>query len=111
MKRLVFIWLLFLSYIFAESLEINEYKSDIYYGNGIMTTRYEAEFSLEQTLNPAILKQVYNSDKEKMKKFHQFVLSYNYSAKEDFGNTPIAMVLDLMESYEVNANNSKRLKA
>ena len=111
MKKYILIGFLFVSALQSSTLDINEYKSDIYYGNGIMTTKKEAKATLHKTLKPDILKQVYNSDKEKMKKFHQFILSYNYSAKEDFGNTPIAMVLDLMESYEVNANNSKRLKA
>jgi len=92
MKRLGFIWLFILSSIVADSLEINEYKSDIYYGNGIMTTEKEANAALDETLKPAILQEVYNGDKEKMKKFHNFELSYNYSAKEDFRDTPIAMV-------------------
>jgi len=30
--------------------EIDEYKSDIYYGNGIMTTYDEAKTSLDETL-------------------------------------------------------------
>ena len=107
MKKIIVIAIVFIIKLQVTALDINEYKSDIYYGNGIMTTKYDAKKALKDTLKPAILKQVYNGDKEKMKKFHQFILSYNYSAKEDFGNTPIAMVLDLIESYEINANNSK----
>ena len=100
-----------ISFGFSGSLEVNEYKSDIYFGNGIMTTKDEAWTSLRETIKTAVLDEIYNGDEEKMKKYHNFNISYNYSAKEKFGDTPIAMVLDLMESYEVNANNLKRLKA
>jgi len=99
MKRYILIGLFFFSGLYASTLEVNEYQSDIYYGNGIMTTKKEAKITLYETLKPAILKKIYNDDKEKMNKYHQFKLSYNYSAKEKFGDTPIAYVLDLTEAY------------
>jgi len=90
----------------ATSFEINECQSDIYYGNGIMTTQAEADRALHYTLKPAIQNEIYNDDVEKMNKYHHFDLAYNYSAKEDFGDTPIAMALDLMEAYDQLGNTS-----
>jgi hypothetical protein len=39
----------------ASAVVINECQTDIYYGNGIMTTEKEATISLKYTLKPAIL--------------------------------------------------------
>jgi len=44
---------------------INECQSDIYYGNGIMTTYREASQALTYTLKPAILHDIYHGDKAK----------------------------------------------
>jgi len=83
MKQLALIWFMFLSLSMAESLEINEYKSDIYFGNGIMTTEDEANVALKKTIKPAVIDEIYNGNEENAIKYHNFKLSYNYSAKED----------------------------
>ena len=41
-----------------------------------------------------------------MDKYHHFDLAYNYSAEEEFGDTSIAMVLYLLESYEQMVHTS-----
>ena len=108
MKRILFslIFLgLFMS-LYAENISINECQTDIYYGNGIMTTKDEARKALNKTLKPAILHEIYHGDKAKMKKMHHFDVAYNWSAKEKFGDTAIAKALDLMESYEQLGNTS-----
>ncbi len=108
MKKTIILLILLSSFLFAE---INECQSDIYYGNGIMTTKKEARHSLYRVLKPAILKKIYSDDKVKMNKLHNFDLSYNYSAKEKFGDTAIAKALDLMESYSQLGNTSFGWKA
>jgi len=60
MRLLIGILLVF-TILYAEGIEIHEideYKSDIYYGNGIMTTYDEAKHSLDKTLKPAILHEI-----------------------------------------------------
>ena len=78
---------------------VNEYKTDIFYGNGVLNTIVDADKALNKTLKPAILYDIYNGDEEKMNKMHNFTLAYNYSFKNDFNSTAIAGVLDLIESY------------
>ena len=65
---------------------INECQSDIYYGNGIMTTFAEARIALYHTLRPAILHDIYHGDKAKMNRMHHFDVAYNYSFKKKFRN-------------------------
>ncbi len=86
---------------------INECQSDIYFGNGIMTTYDEAQNALDETLKPAILHDIYHGDEAKMKNMHHFGVAYNYSFKEKFGDTAPAMLLDLVESYGQLTNTSK----
>jgi len=83
MKPIVLLWIMLLSLGTAESLEVNEYKSDIYFGNGIMTTKIGAQTSLDETIKPAVIDEIYNGNEENATKYHNFKLSYNYSAKED----------------------------
>jgi hypothetical protein len=112
MKQLLVIWIFVLSnFLFANDNnitihEIDEYVSDIYYGNGIMTTKKEGRDALKETLVPAILHEIYNGNEAKMNSYHNFDVAYNYSAKEDFNDTPIAMALDLMEAYGQMGNTS-----
>jgi len=91
------------SVLFAE---IDERKSDFYYGNGIMTTEIEARDALKDVIKPTVLTEIYNSDQTEMDKYHHFDLAYNYSAEEKFGDTPVAMILDLLESYEQMTDTS-----
>ena len=65
---------------------INECQSDIYYGNGIMTTHEEALIALRETLKPAILHDIYHDDKAKMNRMHHFDVAYNYNFKKKFRN-------------------------
>ena len=107
MKKLLCVFLLFwggMVLLYAqedsnasdEFVEINEYVTDIYFGNGIMTTYDEAKIedeantALHETLKLAILYEIYNGDKAKMNSYHNFRLAYNWSAKENFGDTAIA---------------------
>ena len=90
---------------------VNEYQSDIYFGNGILTTYEEAWIALRETLKPAILHDIYQDDKARMNKMHHFDVAYNYSFKdaklpngEKLGVA--GGVLDLLESYEQLKNTS-----
>ena len=104
MIRLIVILLIFANYLLADVKlppiktykSINEHITDIYYGNGIMTTYKEASKALNYTLKPAILHEIYNGDKEKMNAMHNFDVAYNYSFKEKFKDTIPAMLLDLV---------------
>ncbi len=111
--RVILFLVISINYLLATELppiqtykSINECQSDIYYGNGIMTTYKEASKALRYTLKPAILHEIYHGDKAKMKKMHHFDVAYNWSAKEKFGDTAIAKALDLLESYEQLGNTS-----
>ena len=64
-------------------IAIDEYKSDIYYGNGIMTSQSEAFSTLRNTLEPAVLHDIYKDDANKMNRYHHFDVAYNYSFKEE----------------------------
>ncbi|MFT7824864.1 MAG: hypothetical protein ABXS92_08885, partial [Sulfurimonas sp.] len=89
-----------------DNIEINEYRSDIYYGNGIMVSQNEADRALWFTLVPAIKYEIYNGNEKEMNNYHQFSVAYNYSAKELFGDTAIAMALDMMEAYDQLSSTS-----
>ena len=108
MKRILFVLIFFgfFASLYAGGTPINECQTDVYYGNGIMTTKAEAKSSLDSTLKPAILHDIYHGDAATMNKNHHFELVYNYSFKEKFGDTLPAYVLDLMESYEQLGNTS-----
>jgi hypothetical protein len=103
MKKLLLLVILLAGSLFAS---VDERITDIYFGNGIMTTEDEAEATLREIIQPTILDEIYNGDEAKMNTLHNFDIAYNYSAKEDFGDTPIAMALDLLESYEQMTNTS-----
>lgn len=112
MIRLATILTLLISFAFADLPPIQTYKSinecqtDIYYGNGIMTTYKEASKALRYTLKPAILHDIYHGDETKMNKMHHFGVAYNYSFKKRFGDTLPAILFDLMESYGQLTNTS-----
>jgi len=105
MIRIALILLFFLTPISAEFppiktyQNINECQSDIYYGNGIMTTYDEAKKALINTLKPAILHEIYDGNATRMNRMHHFDVAYNYSFKKKFGDTMPAMLLDLVEAY------------
>ena len=104
----IVIFFAFNTYVYA----VDEYVSDIYYGNGIMTSKSEADNALYQTIRPTILHDIYKGDVNKMNRYHHFDVAYNYSFKEatipgsniQLGGAGI--ILDLMESYEQLKNTS-----
>ena len=59
-KILSFIVIFFTLNIYAYA--VDEYVSDIYYGNGIMTSKHEAQIALSDTVKPAILHDIYKGD-------------------------------------------------
>jgi len=83
---------------------VNEYQSDIYFGNGILTTYDEAYSALRYTLIPAIRHDIYKDNAAKMYQRHHFDVAYNYSFKKDLG--VVGGVLDIVESYEQLKNTS-----
>ncbi len=104
-RRIVFSLFLLLIGIQLHANIINEYQTDIYYGNGIMTTKKEAQIALDETLKPAILHEIYNGDKAEMNRMHHFDVAYNFSMKD--ATLPngekvglVGGVFDLLESYE-----------
>ena len=78
-KILLFVLLLTIS---LNATIINECKVDLYYVNGIMTTKKEAKQALDNTLKPAILHDIYHDDAARMNKMHHFDVAYNYSFKD-----------------------------
>ena len=106
MKKLLLITLLFFTtFSVAEEkkvTEINEYMTDIYFGNGILTTRKEARRGLKNLRNRYIMSRyggLLSHQLKKAKKEIYFDLAYNYSFKEKYGEG-VGAIFDLMESYQ-----------
>jgi len=57
MKNLHFM-LLVLLYPLISFATINEYKTDVYFGNGILTTPEQAFYNAEKVLKPAIIEKM-----------------------------------------------------
>ena len=70
--------------------EINECMSDIYFANGINTSKKDAKIQLDDLIEPQVSKNIFNSDDEKMNQTVSYKLAYN--------NTP-GIAFDLLESY------------
>jgi hypothetical protein len=102
MKKLILI-LITISALFSKDLpnniEVNECFSDVYYINDMFVLKKDAEYH-KNVLRDTILAEKYNNDKELMDSLVSFELLYNYSAREDFGNTPQAFVFDALEAME-----------
>jgi len=90
----------------SSAYAVDERMSDIYYGNGILTTEEEA-YGSRDVLSKTILDEVYHGDEDAMHARHgsQIQVAYNYTAKKNFGPS-IGGALDLMESYEQLTNTS-----
>jgi hypothetical protein len=80
-----------------EGLNVNECMNDIYYINDMFVFKKDAE-KHKRKLREAILQKKYNGDKELMDGLANVELLYNYSAKEEFGDTFIAKAFDIMEA-------------
>ena len=93
--------------------EINEYMTDIYFGNGILTTKEEARKSQKILFDRYHISKyggLGRAEIEKAKKEIHFDLAYNYSFKESWGEG-VGAIFDLMESYEQLDNTSYGWKA
>jgi hypothetical protein len=80
-----------------KGLNVNECMNDIYYINDMFISKKDAENQL-RTLKEIILQEKYGGDKELMKGLANVELLYNYSAKEEFGDTYIAKIFDALEA-------------
>ena len=112
MKKLLLITLLFFTtFSVAEEkkvTEINEYMTDIYFGNGILTTRDEAirgKGDLEKRYIMSRYGGLLSHQLKKANKEIHFDLAYNYSFKEKYGEG-VGAIFDLMESYQQLDNTS-----
>jgi len=106
MKNLLLVALLFFTtFSVAEEkkvTEINEYMTDIYFGNGILTTKDEAKAgkkNLSDRYHISRYGGLGRSEIAKAKKEIHFNLAYNYSFKEKY-EKGVGAIFDLMESYE-----------
>ena len=68
---------------------VDERKIDIYFANGIDTSRKDAENIVRDILRPAIKKEFYQNEKEMKRRIGKVALSYNQTV--DFGS-------DILES-------------
>ena len=106
MKKLLIVILLFgATYSLAEErkvTEINEYMTDIYFGNGILTIKSEARRGLKDLSDRYIMSRyggLLSHQLKKAKKEIHFDLAYNYSYKKKYGEG-VGAIFDLMESYQ-----------
>jgi hypothetical protein len=106
MKKLLLIIVFIFSVPIAAQVKtlIDECKSDIFFANGILTAKKEAERH-KYRVYKNIQDTIYNGDEIEMLNHHGFKLAYNFSFKEKFGEAAGA-VLDIMESYEQLQNTS-----
>ena len=92
MKKSLLITLLFFTTVsFSEEkkvTETNEYMTDIYFGNGILTTRDEARKARKNLSDRYHISRyggLLKKNLEKAKKEIHFNVAYNYSFKESWG--------------------------
>jgi len=85
---LIFTFIVFVTQLKAEV--INEYMNDIYFANGINTSRPDAQKQLDELILEEVLITQFNGDFQKMKQSADFKLAYN--------NT-LGIAFDLLESY------------
>jgi len=98
MKKYLYLIFLFLTPLFvqANDLAINEYKSDIYFANGIMTDEVNATLAKDLIRDMVLIEQ-YNNDIEKIDKELNFKTAYN----QTYGLSG-----DIYEAYLQLANES-----
>jgi hypothetical protein len=90
MKKIVLFLIFLFSFLSSQEIVIDERKNDIYFANGIMNTKRDAESSLA-LLYEATKKGIYDGNTETMKRFTSFDLLYNESH---------GMFLDLLEAFK-----------
>lgn len=110
-KLLLIICIFFATIVLAEEkkvTEINECFTDIYFGNGILTTKREA-LSNQADLSKRYIMAKYGGllrhQLAKANKEIKFYVAYNYSFKEEYGKG-VGAIFDLMESYQQLDNTS-----
>jgi len=87
---LILVMFSFSSLVQAEEENINECMSDIYFANGINTSREEAKIQLIDLVRKQVSISQFNRDETKMNQTVDFKLAYN--------NT-LGIAFDLLESY------------
>jgi len=92
MRKYFLSLLLLIAFVTLSQAEenINECISDIYFANGINTSKDDARNQLNFIIKPQVLKDVFHSDEEKMNQTVSFKLAYN--------NT-LGIAFDLLEAY------------
>ncbi len=88
MKKIILFLMFIISFGFSA---IDECKTDVYYANGILTTRYQAKKNAEKILEPALRNDIYSNDEDEMYK-HIGEVGYSY-------NQTNGMILDGLETY------------
>ncbi len=99
MKKIFLI--IFLSFVSAFGA-IDECKTDVYFGNGIMTEADQAEDTVLNILAPSI-QTLYGTEKEMKKHIGKFDYAYN--------STHLGGLNDLMESLLQKTNLADRIDA
>ena len=74
MKKIFLILLLFVSFAFST---IDEYKTDVYFGNGILTEEKDARSNALKILSPAIEEDIYGTEAEMRKYIGKVDYTYN----------------------------------
>jgi len=85
MKKIVLLLLLFASLAFSA---IDEYKTDVYFGNGILTKEKDAKFNAEVILKLAII------EKFGLDYYNRHIGKVDYA----YNSTHLAGIHDLIES-------------
>jgi hypothetical protein len=87
MKRIFLLLTIFITFAFGI---IDEYKTDVYFGNGILTTDDDARSNAMDVLEPAIRKEIYANNEDEM---------YKHIGKVDYAyNRTDGQIVDLLES-------------
>jgi hypothetical protein len=86
-----------LPYDIMKGLTVNECMNDIYYINDMFITKAQADDHLSN-LKKIVRQEKYNNDQQLMDSVMRFDVAYNYSAKEKFGDTYIALLFDKLEA-------------
>ncbi len=65
MKKILLLFIILSTFSLSA---IDEFQTDIYDGNGILTTEKESSLALNETLKSAILHDIYNGEKKRMQR-------------------------------------------
>jgi len=94
---LLLLWIIPLTGFAFTELFIDEYKTDVYFGNGILTEEQDAIDNAD-LLEKSIIKDIYNNNEDEM---------YKYIGKVDYAyNSTKGEILDLWESLVQKLNGT-----